>query len=107
MCLPRRIAGQPFLAHLKELLRSTVKAALRNPFTPAQLGDGIFSAQALKDDADILFGRVLFAGCAADVFDMLLGATLWSGFLAHLRSIMATMIQNAPFVKSLNESHGR
>jgi len=47
------------------------------------------------DGADLLFGRVLFAGCAADVFDMLFRTALWPGFLAHLRSIMATMIQKS------------
>ena len=43
---PRRVAGEPALAGLQELLRPTVIHALGDAFAPAQLGDDVLAAQA-------------------------------------------------------------
>ena len=55
---PRGVAGEPPLAGFQELLRPAVIEALGNAFAPAQLGDRVLAAQAVQDDADLLFGRV-------------------------------------------------
>jgi hypothetical protein len=51
----------------------------------AQLSDAIFPTQAVKDDPDLLFGRILFARGTLDVFDDLLArAFACSSCLSHL-----------------------
>src|SRR5690606_32756403 len=81
------IPGKPLLAGFQEFLRPGVIKALRDPLAPAQRRDRLFAAQALQHDADLLLGRILLAGCAADVFDDLLCRRFpGSGFLSHLRS---------------------
>src|SRR5262245_62423756 len=45
--LTRRVAGEPFLARLQELLRPTVVQVLIDPFLAAQLSNAVLAAQAL------------------------------------------------------------
>jgi hypothetical protein len=55
----------------------------------AQGGDAFLAAQAFEDDADLVLGRVVLPGHAADVAHQLLGRRLGGGgegFLAHLHS---------------------
>ncbi len=56
-CSPHRVAGQPFLAGFKEVLRPTVIEVLDDPFAAAELGDALLAAQALQHDADLIFCR--------------------------------------------------
>jgi hypothetical protein len=44
---PGRIARQPLLARLEEVLRSAVIQVLDDSLAPAQLGDALLAAQAL------------------------------------------------------------
>ena len=79
---PRRIAGKPSLADLKELLGPTVVKALRNPLAPAQLRDAMLATQAVQHDADLLLGRVLLPRRTADLSHDPLGQYLGClGFL--------------------------
>jgi hypothetical protein len=63
------IAGEPPLAGFQELLRPAVVEALGNAFATAQLRDRVLAAQAVEDDADLLFGGVTLARRSADVLD--------------------------------------
>ena len=58
---------QMALAGLQELLRPSVIKALGNTFAAAKLSDAGLAAQAVQNDADLLFGRMAFAGDPADV----------------------------------------
>ena len=51
-------------------------------------GNGLFATQAIKDNADLFFCRVLLTRCPADVLDRL-GRTGLAclRFLSHLRSL--------------------
>src|SRR5271169_3182120 len=60
-----RVAGQPPLAGLQELLRPAVIHALRDTLFAAKLGDAGFATQSFQDNADLLFGRILPPRCAA------------------------------------------
>ena len=42
-------------------------------FAAAELGDRLFAAQAIEDDANLLFGGVTLPRCSADALDDLLG----------------------------------
>ena len=53
---PRRIAGKPTLASLKELLRPLVIDALGNAFAAAKFGNGFLTSQSIQHDADLFFG---------------------------------------------------
>jgi hypothetical protein len=44
----RGIAGQPLLASLEELLRSTVIEVLNDPIAAAKLGDAVLATQTLR-----------------------------------------------------------
>src|SRR5436309_8125517 len=57
--LARRIAGEPALAGLQELLRPAVIHALRNALLATELGDTGLAAQPFKNNADLLFCRIL------------------------------------------------
>src|SRR3974390_3372420 len=93
---PRRVAGEPALAGLQELLRPRVIHALGDAFAPAEFGDRSFAAQAVKHDADLLFDRVMLAGCAPNVADKgLRRSRRRAGFLSHLRSLGTTMSQKS------------
>src|SRR5262245_45009842 len=46
--LTRRVAGEPFLARLQELLRPTVVQVLIDPFLAAQLSNAVLAAQAFQ-----------------------------------------------------------
>jgi hypothetical protein len=45
-CGPRRVASQPILAGLKEVLRPTVIEVLDNAFAAAKLGDAVLAAES-------------------------------------------------------------
>src|SRR3954469_465083 len=93
---PRRIARQPPLAGLQELLRPSVIEALGYAFTAAQLGNAGLAAQAVENDPDLLFRRMPFAGCTADgLHDPLRRRFRVYGFLSHLHSLMVTMSQKS------------
>src|SRR5260370_13451987 len=86
---PRRIAGKPPLAGLKELLGPTVVKALGNPLAPAQFRNAVLAAQAVQYDADLLLGRILLPRRPADLSHDPLGRHLARlGFLSHLRFSM-------------------
>src|SRR5437588_3321843 len=57
--LTRRVAGEPFLARLQELLRPTVVQVLIDPFLAAQLSNAVLATQAFqhsslqRNDADV------------------------------------------------------
>src|SRR6266446_2853370 len=57
--LTRRVAGEPFLARLQELLRPTVVEVLIDPFLAAQLSNAVLAAQAFQHDADLLFSGMM------------------------------------------------
>src|SRR6516225_9851787 len=77
--LTRRVAGEPFLARLQELLRPTVVQVLIDPFLAAQLSNAVLAAQAFQHDADLLFSGMMPACGSAnipDVFSALSGMRL-------------------------------
>src|SRR5450631_4140030 len=51
-----RVAGEPLLSGLEEILRPTVIQVLDDSLAPAQFGDALLAAQAFKHDADLFFG---------------------------------------------------
>src|SRR6187402_2464134 len=52
--------------------------------------------QAIQHDADLLFRRMPFAGCTADVLhDSLRRRFRMHGFLSHLHSLVVTMSQKS------------
>src|SRR5262245_20816843 len=71
--LTRRVAGEPFLARLQELLRPTVVQVLIDPFLAAQLSDAVLT-QAFQHDADLLFSGMMPACGSADIPDCLFSA---------------------------------
>lgn len=84
-CLARRITCQALLSRLEKLLGPAIIQALGDTLSAAQLCDTVFAAKAGQDNADLLFRAMKLTGCAADVFDDLLGlGFLRHGFLAHL-----------------------
>ena len=94
---PRRIAGKAAFAGLKELLRLAVVHALRDALAPTNLYDRRFAAQTVKHDPDLLLGRILFTGRAADVPDDPLGRRLGGGadFCLIFAPWKATMSQKS------------
>src|SRR5208282_699939 len=83
-----RVASQPLFASLKEVLRPAVIKVLNDSLAAAQLGDALLAAQALQDNADLLFGRELPACRPPDIFHDLFRRFLHRpGFLSHLRSL--------------------
>src|SRR6056297_500251 len=104
--LTSRIAGQPLFARFKELLRPRVVKALADPLAAAQRGDALLTAQTSQHDPDLFISRVLLPGLALDPFDQLVGRVLrCSGFLVHLRSLVAAMNQKSSVTKTSNLSH--
>ena len=85
--LARRVAGEPLLAGFEKLLGPAVIEVLGNTLLAAQLGDAVLATQAFKDDADILLGRELTPGGAADVSD---------GLLRALRSLLCLAVSSCP-----------
>src|SRR3954454_4234305 len=95
-CGTRRVAREPLFAGVEELLGPAVIHRRRDPLAAAELGDALLAAQALQHDADLLFSRKMPARRTPDVFDDLLCRRFYRlGFLSHLRSLMATMIQKS------------
>src|SRR5215468_12460734 len=72
--LTRRVAGEPFLARLQELLRPTVVQVLIDPFLAAQLSNAVLAAQAFQHDADLLFSGMMPACGSANIPDCLFSA---------------------------------
>jgi len=69
-------------------------------FPAAQLGNAVLTSQAIQDNAELFLRRMTLARGAADVIDNLLrGRGAASGFLSHLRSMMATMNQKSSVVQ--------
>src|SRR6185437_12468015 len=57
-----RVARQPALAGIEELLRPAVIHRGSDTLAAAELGDILLAAQSLQHDADFLFRRILPAG---------------------------------------------
>src|SRR5215471_58934 len=72
--LTRRVAGEPFLARLQELLRPTVVQVLIDPFLTAQLSNAVLATQAFQHDADLLFSGMMPACGSANIPDCLFSA---------------------------------
>jgi len=66
----RSVTSKPALASLDELRGSSVIQTLGNAFAAAQLGDGVIAAQAREDDADLVLGREVPTGLAADILPL-------------------------------------
>ena len=76
VCSACCIASQPPFSGPHEVFRPFVVDALGNALTPAQFSNAVLAPQAIQHDADLLFGRIMFAGYPFDVFDDLLARTL-------------------------------
>jgi hypothetical protein len=87
--LARRVACKPLLTGFKKFLRPIVIQAFRDALTPAQRGDALFATKTFKDNAYLLFCRILTACLAPDVPNDPLGP------------------RNPPLRKPLNVSQGR
>src|SRR5262249_39897535 len=72
--LTRRVAGEPFLARLQELLRPTVVQVLIDPFLAAQLSNAVLATQAFQHDTDLLFSGMMPACGSANIPDCLFSA---------------------------------
>ena len=96
----RRIARQPALAGLQELLGPAVIQALGETLTPAQLGNAALTAQTIQHDADFLLRGILLAGHPADVLDKPLRRRCsGTGLLSHLHSLAVTMSQKSSVIQ--------
>ena len=73
-------------ASLEEFLRPSVVEALGNARTPAQFGNTVFTAQAIKHKSDFLFSRILLMCRSANVLHNLFGRDLCFGFGSHFGS---------------------
>src|SRR5215475_10664484 len=72
--LTRRVAGEPFLARLQELLRPTVVQVLIDPFLVAELSNAVLATQAFQHDTDFLFSGMMRACGSANIPDCLFSA---------------------------------
>ena len=107
-CLTGRVTRQAVLPSFKELLLPGIIQALGDALAATQRGDTLLATQARQDDPDLLLGRIVLACLALYASDQLVSGILrCSGFLLHLRSIIASMNQNPPLGKPLNLSGGR
>src|SRR6476646_373424 len=98
---PRCVPRQAALAVLQELRGPSVIEAFGYAFTPTQLGNAGLAPQTIQHDADLLFRRMPFAGCTADVLhDPLRRRLRMHGFLSHLHSSMVTMSQKSSVSKT-------
>ena len=105
----RRVAGQPPLAGLEELLRPAVVQARRDPLAPAELGDAVLAAQALQHDADLLLGRMLLARRAAGCPSRPARPALWLVRISVSSSLLGGY-DEPEILRSCNHpnlSHGR
>jgi hypothetical protein len=59
----------PPLSGFEELLRPAAVEALRDALAPVKFRDRDFAAQAIEDDADFFFRRILLAGRPANIAD--------------------------------------
>src|SRR5258708_5556333 len=76
--LTRRVAGEPFLARLQELLRPTVVEVLIDPFLAAQLSNAVLAAQTFQHNADLLFSGMMPACGSANIPDCLFSAVRYA-----------------------------
>src|SRR6266436_6642458 len=117
--LTRRVAGEPFLARLQELLRPTVVEVLIDPFLAAQLSNAVLAAQAFQHNADLLFSGMMPACGSANISDRLFSAVRYAeavltlggfetGLHSHLEIAVATRIAKylalVPGVSSLTKA---
>src|SRR5262245_36968679 len=72
--LTRRVAGEPFLARLQELLRPTVVQVLIDPFLAAELSNAVLATQAFQHDTDLLFSGMMPACGSANIPECLFSA---------------------------------
>src|SRR4051812_25995028 len=104
----RGVTRQAALAGLQELLGPSVIKAVGDACTATELGNVGLAAQAIQHDADLLFRRMPFAGCTADVLhDPLRRRFRMHGFLSHLHSLVVTMSQKSfvpQAVKSVSQA---
>src|SRR5260370_409364 len=91
------------LAVSQEFHRTVVIQALDSALRMAQPRDALLPPTAAQSDPDLLFRRILLAGCSPNVFPKPLGRRLLvHGFLSHLHSLMVTMIQKSSFLQPAN-----
>jgi hypothetical protein len=64
-----RVARQPLLAHLQEVLRPTALKILVNAFLAAQFRDAILTTQTRNHGADLFLRRVLSPRCPPNVLN--------------------------------------
>src|SRR5215475_8481828 len=94
--LTRRVAGEPFLARLQELLRPTVVQVLIDPFLAAQLSNAVLATQAFQHDADLLFSGMMPACGSANIPDCLFSALVCAcSLVSSLLLSGATMSQQS------------
>src|SRR5438445_7000242 len=86
--LTRRVAGEPFLARLQELLRPTVVEVLIDPFLAAQLSNAVLAAQAFQHNADLLFSGMMPACGSANIPDCLFSAVRYALAPAMPRKVL-------------------
>src|SRR4051794_41758176 len=100
-----RVARQPALAGLEELLRPAVIHRSGDAFTAAKLRDVLLTAQPFQHDANLLFRRVLPAGLTPNVLQHpLCRGVIRPRFLFHLRSFRPRWTRNPPLPESLHLS---
>src|SRR6266851_887306 len=88
----RRVARQPTLAGFEELLRPAVIKPLGDTLPTAQLGNAGLAPQAVQNNADLLFRRILLAGRSPDALHKTLRRRVGrGGFLSHRVSLRVTM----------------
>src|SRR5215467_2292306 len=100
--LTRRVAGEPFLARLQELLRPTVVQVLIDPFLAAQLSNAVLAAQAFQHDADLFFSGMMPACGSANIPDCLFSASPVRAYslVSSLLLNGATMSQQSSLTQS-------
>ena len=69
------ITRQAFLACFEKVFRPTIIKVLINAFDPAKFSYAVFTAQALKYNADLFFCALVSAGRTANIFNRLLRAS--------------------------------
>src|SRR5262249_2700580 len=97
--LTRRVAGEPFLARLQELLRPTVVQVLIDPFLAAQLSNAVLATQALQHDADLLFSGMMPACGSANIPDCLFSALRYALLSGATMSQQSSLMQSAHSVR--------
>jgi hypothetical protein len=63
------VSGEALLARFQELLGPGIEGSRSDTFSSAEIADGYLPVEAFQDNADLLFGSVLPAGCGSDLSD--------------------------------------